>query len=332
MIWRQFEGQFAPRFISIFGLNRAVNRLQLWYPPLKNVLDAALMTAAYCGVSIAYRARDAIFGLVLWQIHDLIVPSVRVRRCQQRALLTHIFKSSGVETFGRSQSILFKNLWSAIAMQPKCGKYFWDHCCQWWAQALERHAARHQFPNYCLEKVKCHTICDNNSFKTYLKVHHTCRARQKRIEIEIDAKFQNASGGVLENSLKSESESFIEADVKSSTVIPPNRVYLQPAPKSFEYPKHWEICPKRKLPKWVWWYGKPHRHKYSPTKLFGIQHIYMNLPSKHLIMRPPDTFVLHRERKSQELAHPPAYKALTSSEEVWRRLVKDTDLAPLRWP
>ena len=189
------------------------------------------MTAAYCGVSIAYQARDAIFGLVLWQIHDLIVPSVRVRRCQQRALLTHIFKSSGVETFGRSQSILFKNLWSAIAMQPKCGKYFWDHCCQWWAQALERHAARHQFPNYCLEKVKCRTICDNNSFKTYLKVHHTCRARQKRIEIEIDAKFQNASGGVLENSFKSESESFIEADVKSSTVIPPNRVYLQPAPK-----------------------------------------------------------------------------------------------------
>jgi len=49
-----------------------------------------------------------------------------------------------------------------------------------------------------------------------------CCARQEQIEIEIDAKFQNASGGVLENSFKSESESFIEADVKSSTVIPPN--------------------------------------------------------------------------------------------------------------
>jgi hypothetical protein len=35
-------------------------------------------------------------------------------------------------------------------------------------------------------------------------------------------KFQNASRGVLENSFKSESESFIEADVKSSTVTPPN--------------------------------------------------------------------------------------------------------------
>jgi len=46
-----------------------------------------------------------------------------------------------------------------------------------------------------------------------------CRAWQE--QIENDTKFQNASGGVLENSFKSELESFIEADVKSSTAIPP---------------------------------------------------------------------------------------------------------------
>ena len=45
-----------------------------------------------------------------------------------------------------------------------------------------------QGTNYCLEKTKCRTICDNNSFKTYLKVRRTCHAWQKRIEIEIDAK------------------------------------------------------------------------------------------------------------------------------------------------
>ena len=33
-------------------------------PPFENILDAALMAAAYCRVSIAYQARDAIFGVV----------------------------------------------------------------------------------------------------------------------------------------------------------------------------------------------------------------------------------------------------------------------------
>src|SRR6202790_2007854 len=68
--------------------------------------------------------------------------------------------------------------------------------------------------------MKCRTICDNNSFKTYLKVCHTCHARQKRIEINM--KLQNTSRGILENPFKSQLESFIEVDVKSSTVIPPN--------------------------------------------------------------------------------------------------------------
>ena len=56
-----------------------------------------------------------------------------------------------------------------------------------------------------------------------------CRAQQEWIEIEINVKFQNISGGFLENSFKSESESeselFMEAD-KSSTVIPPPIVKL----------------------------------------------------------------------------------------------------------
>jgi hypothetical protein len=162
------------------------------------------------------------FGVV-----GLIVRSVRVRRCQQRALLTHNIQVFPCWDLWWS-SILCKNLWSATAMQPKCGvKVCWnsrDHCCQWWAQALERSGARHRFPNYCLEKTKCCSICDNNSFKTYLKVCHMCHAQQEWIEIEINVKFQNISGGILENSFKSESESeselFMEAD-KSSTVIPP---------------------------------------------------------------------------------------------------------------
>jgi hypothetical protein len=48
-------------FLSKSGCKSALTVI----PPLKNVLDAALMAAAYCGVSIAYQARDAIFGLVL---------------------------------------------------------------------------------------------------------------------------------------------------------------------------------------------------------------------------------------------------------------------------
>jgi hypothetical protein len=35
-------------------------------------------------------------------------------------------------------------------------------------------------------------------------------------------KFQNASGGILENPFKLELESFIEVDIKLFTVIPPN--------------------------------------------------------------------------------------------------------------
>ena len=82
-------GSFCSMFYLYFCLNLAVNQLQLWYPPLKNVLDAALIAAAYCWVSIAYQARDVIYGLMLWQIRGLIVPSVHVRRWQQGALLTH---------------------------------------------------------------------------------------------------------------------------------------------------------------------------------------------------------------------------------------------------
>jgi hypothetical protein len=44
-------------------------------------------------------------------------------------------------------------------------------------------------------------------------------AQQEQIKIKINVKFKNTSGGVLENSFKL--ESFIKADVKSSTVIPP---------------------------------------------------------------------------------------------------------------
>ena len=42
------------------------------------VLDAALMAAAYCGVSIAYQARDAIFGLVLLASSSGVSVSVAV--------------------------------------------------------------------------------------------------------------------------------------------------------------------------------------------------------------------------------------------------------------
>ena len=154
-----------------------------------------------------------------------------------------IFKSSGVETFG--SQVLCRNSWSATAIQLKCGVNFcwnsWAHCCQNGLRHQEHCASRCWFPNHCLEKTKCCTICDNNYFKTYLRVHHNCHAWQDQIEIEINAEFQNTSGGVLGNPFKTEPKMFYESDIQIVHCETPYwlwwqyyHLYLRRAPSGME--------------------------------------------------------------------------------------------------